>query len=56
MDISSPNVMTSFAIFFFIAFSVIAKHRDKPILKKLAWIILVVFGFIIPVMLTNNFL
>lgn len=56
MDIYNPNVMTGFAIFFFIALSIIARHRNKPYLKKLAWVILVIFGFIIPVMITNKFI
>lgn len=56
MDIYNPNVMTGFAIFFFIAFSIIARHRNKPYLKKIGWVILITFGFIIPVMITNKFI
>jgi di/tricarboxylate transporter len=56
MDIYNPNVMTGLAIFFFIALSIIARHRNKPYLKNIAWTILIVFGFIIPVMITNKFI
>jgi hypothetical protein len=54
MDLTNPDVMTSFAIFFFIALSVIAKHRNKPYLKTIAWIILVIFGFILPLLIGTH--
>jgi hypothetical protein len=48
MDFNNPDLIGGFAIFFFIALSIIARHRQKPYLKPIAWFILITFGLIIP--------